>query len=173
VVLVRARTEADLDECEELARVVHERDGYPVFLPGDVRAFLSTRAAIAAFVAELSGRVVGHVALHSGAPGGVVAIASRATGLGPAELGVVARLLVSPESRGRGVGRSLLKAAATHAVSRGLRPMLDVHSTLERAVGLYESCGWVRVGAVTVHFRAGSIDEFVYVAPQGLYPQAP
>ncbi len=166
---VRARTEADLDRCAELVRVVHERDGYPAFLPSDLRAFLATPGAIAAWVADVSGEVVGHVALHSGGPAAVMTIASRATGSAPEELGVVARLLVSPEARGRSVGRSLLEAAATSAVSRGLRPMLDVHASLEQAIGLYERCGWIRVGAVTVSFRAGSLDELVYVAPQGLY----
>jgi len=39
-VLVRERADADLPACVQLARAVHERDGYPHYLPGDLREFL-------------------------------------------------------------------------------------------------------------------------------------
>jgi hypothetical protein len=37
---------------------------------------------------------------------------------------------------------------ASEATSRGLWPILDVVTTFEAAVNLYERCGWVRVGQV-------------------------
>ena len=84
------------------------------------------------------------------------------------QLGVVARLLVSPDARREKVGRTLLNTASSEAISRGLWPILDVVTTFEAAVNLYESCGWVRVGQVTFRFHeGGSVDEFVYLGPQG------
>ena len=82
-------------------------------------------------------------------------------------LGVVARLLVSPDARREKIGRTLLDAASGEATSRGLWPILDVVTTFEAAVKLYESCGWVRAALVTFRFRdGGSVEEFVYLGPQ-------
>jgi len=83
------------------------------------------------------------------------------------QLGVVARLLVSPYARRQQIGRTLLNAASSEAASRGLWPILDVVTTFEAAVNLYESCGWARVGQVTFRFQDGSsVEEFVYLGPQ-------
>lgn len=83
------------------------------------------------------------------------------------QLGVVARLLVSPDARREKIGRTLLNAASSEATSRGLWPILDVVTTFEAAVNLYERCGWVRVGRVTFRFHhGGSVEEFVYLGPQ-------
>lgn len=163
--IVRARTEEDLDKCELLAQVVHEIDGYPPYLPGDLRTFIAT-GEIAAWVAETGGNIVGHVALNSGSSPAVMRLASEATGLAGKHFGVVARLLVSPSARREGVGGCLLHTAASHAVDRGLRPILDVATMFEGAVRLYEACGWDRAGMVTVRLGGDfTLDEYVYIAP--------
>ena len=83
------------------------------------------------------------------------------------QLGVVARLLVSPDARREGIGRTLLNRASGEATRRGLWPILDVVTTFEAAVNLYESCGWIQVGQVTFRFHdGGSVKEFVYLGPQ-------
>ncbi len=123
---VRERTEADLDDCVRLARVVYELDRYPVFLPDDLRRFITAPDALAAWVAELDGQIIGHVALRSNSSAAVVAMASEALKLPADRLGVVARLLVSPQHRRRGTGRSLLEVASKQAHARGLWPILDV-----------------------------------------------
>jgi GNAT superfamily N-acetyltransferase len=93
-------------------------------------------------------------------------LASKATGLSPEQFGVVARLFVSPSIRRGGVGRSLLRTAARHATNDGLTPILDVATRFEDAIHLYESCGWVRAGVVTVRVsETVELDEFVYVGP--------
>jgi GNAT superfamily N-acetyltransferase len=167
LVEVRTRTDADLDGCIRLAEIVHVNDGYPVYLPGDLRSFLVRPAAIASWVADREGDIVGHVALHSSSSDGVIALAVEKTGVAPSQLGVVARLLVAPGVRRLGVGRSLLYAAAGHAARMGLWPILDVVTHHEGAIRLYDTCGWVRVGMVTSTFGEGlSVDEFVYLGPR-------
>ena len=164
-VIIRVRTEEDLDQCERLARIVHEIDGYPPYLPGDLRTFIGA-GAITAWVAETSGEIVGHVALNQGSSPAVMKLASDTTGEPSQHLGVVARLLVSPSARRKGLGRSLLRTAASNAVHRGLRPILDVATMFEGAIRLYEACGWHRAGMITV--RLGdefTLDEYVYLAP--------
>lgn len=165
--IVRDRSDADLDACAALAGAVHESDGYPRYLPGDLRSFIASRDAYQAWVAERDGRVVGHVALHPRSSGPAVAVAREALGQPPERLGFVARLLVSPDARGTGAGRALLEAATRAAISRGLSPVLDVDTTAAAAIALYERCGWVRAGQVTVRFSDGKeLTEFVYVGPR-------
>lgn len=163
---VRARTDADLDRLVQLAGVVHELDGYPRYLPGDLRAFLATSGAMNAWVAASGAEIVGHVALHPASSAAVMRLVAEVTGQPPERFGVIARLLVSPTVRGRGIGRSLLLTAANEAVEHGLRPMLDVAVHHGPAINLYESSGWVRVGRVTVTFgHGGALDEYVYLGP--------
>ena len=171
---VRIRADTDLLACEQLAEVVHANDGYPVYLPGDLRSFLVAPHALAAWVAVHGGEVVGHVALHTGSSRAVIDLAVEATGLPAPRLGVVARLLVSPGVRRAGIGRSLLGVAAGHAVQLGLRPILDVVDRHEAAIRLYENSGWTCAGRVTVSFGRGvPIDELVFLGPGTAAPRRP
>jgi GNAT superfamily N-acetyltransferase len=166
-VAVRERTQADLDNCVALARVVHEIDRYPMFLPDDLRRFIEAPDALAAWVAEEDGEIAGHVALRSRSSPTVVAMASGALKLPPDRLGVVARLLVSPLHRRRGIGRSLLEVASRDAHARGLWPILDVVTHQDKAISLYDKCGWVRAGQVTSRYGDDVVlDEFVYIGPR-------
>jgi GNAT superfamily N-acetyltransferase len=163
---IRTRTDADLDTCVELARVVHALDGYPVFLPTDLRTFLASPGAYGAWAAEYGGAIVGHVALHPYSTAPVMDRASEALGQPVDRLGVVARLLVAPSARRRGVGQALLEVASRDAVARGLWPILDVATTLHGGIHLYESCGWTCAGQVTVRLGEElTVDELVYLGP--------
>ncbi|MFI5047181.1 MAG: GNAT family N-acetyltransferase [Acidimicrobiia bacterium] len=165
-VVIRPRTDGDIDACEEMAQVVHQRDGYPRYPPApDFRRFLNSRDALGAWVAIDGSAVVGHVALHRRSIDAAMELAASATGLRTDELGVVARLLVSPTARRRGVGRGLLDRAVREARTRGLAPILDVSVELGGAIALYEAAGWRRLGGVVFEAADGtSFDEFVYVA---------
>ena len=175
---VRPRTDADIGACLDLVRLVHATDGYPHHLPADLRAFLVSRDACAAWVAEHEGRVTGHVALHGRSSEPVMALASAALRQPAGRLAVIGRLLVSPHARGAGTGRALLAAASAEASRRGLWPVLDVVTDLHPAIRLYERCGWTRAGRVEVRFRNGiTLGEYVYLGPGpaalSWFPSAP
>lgn len=164
-VLVRRRTDDDLDACEALAREVHRVDGYPPHLPGDdVRNFMLS-PAIDAWVAEVGGRVAGHVALNERSTANVMALASRATGRPEEGLAVVARLAVAPACRRQGAGRALLATATDASLALGRWPVLDVVTQFAGAIALYERCGWRRAGEVTLDLDDVSLRELVFIGP--------
>ena len=166
-VLIRERTEADRGAIDDLAKVAHANDNYPVYVGGDLLSFILVPHAIGAWVADRTGTVVGHVALHPRSSStAVMALAEQATGLPAARLAVVARLLVSPTARRDGIGRLLLGAAADRAAQLGLWPILDVVAGSEAPIRLYEKAGWTCAGQVTVTFgQSGPIDELVFLGP--------
>ena len=164
--VVRPRTDDDLDALERVAEAVQQLDGYPPYLPTGLRRFVADDA-VAAWVAEVDGQVAGHVALHRRSSRPVMAVATEATGRPAEELGVVARLLVHPDVRRRGAGRGLLSTAAGAGTERGWWPVLDVGVRFAGAIALYERCGWTRAGRVTVTFSDFTFEEFVYLPPVG------
>lgn len=165
-VVVRPRVDADLDECVRIAAVVQETDGYPGRRPRDLRAFLDSSEALSAWVAECSGRIAGHVAVHRQSMPVVMAKAAGALNRGPAELGVVARLIVDPSQRRLGIGRALLGAGAEAARQQGRYPILDVATHYDAAIALYRSCSWRNAGEVTMVFGDGTeLQSYVYIAP--------
>ena len=163
--MLREREDADLDALEALARAIHERDGYPPLLPRGLRAFVASAPALAAWVAVAEGRVVGHVCLNPASSPEVMTLAIEATGADA--FGVVARLFVDPAHRRAGVGEALLATAAGEARRRGLLPILDVSTSFEPAIALYERCGWQRLGSVQVAVGPDRppFDEIVYALP--------
>ena len=159
---VRPRTDDDLDVLVELAESVRARDGYPG--PGtELRSFLASPDALATWVAELDGAVVGHVALH---PTSLPVVMERAATVADPPFGVVARLISSPATRRCGVGRALLDTATAEARRRGLHPILDVVVAYAPAIALYDDAGWTNAGEVTMRFDDGfTLQSFVYVSP--------
>jgi GNAT superfamily N-acetyltransferase len=164
---VRKRLDTDLDSCVQLAREVHESDGYPMYLPEDLALFVTAPEAFGAWVAEEAGEIAGHVALNPRSSPAVLEMASSALSLPADHLAVVARLFVSPRHRRRGLGRLLLEVAAQEARERGLWPVLDAVTGHEAAICLYDRCGWVRAGTVTVRWGDHpAVDELVYLGPR-------
>lgn len=164
--LTRPRHDSDIGACVDLVRDVHARDRYPRALPADVRSFLQAPGAYGSWVADRDGQVVGHITLHRRGVAAALEAASTALGRPAGQLAVVSRLFVSPHARGQGIGRLLLAAAAGEAAARGLHPVLDVDADLAAAISLYESCGWVRAGTITVRLSDGTdLHEHVYLGP--------
>lgn len=162
---IRARIDSDLDALVDLSLAVQANDGYPGKHPRDFRSFLAAPDALGSWVAEHDGEIVGHVALHASSLPVVMNLASSTLCRSVDELGVVARLLVSPTTRRAGLGRALLEHAADDARARGLHPILDV-VTDSAAIALYDACGWSNAGEVTMRFSDDfSLQSYVYVAP--------
>ncbi|MGW1671506.1 GNAT family N-acetyltransferase [Streptomyces sp. NPDC002324] len=151
---VRYRADRDLGDCTEVLAEVHDRDGYPVDWPERSGAWLTPPSLVAAWVAELDGRIAGHVGLaRSGAGDAAPGLWSGVTGMGVDRTAVVGRLFVAPSARGRGLGASLLARAGAEARRRGLQPVLDVVASDTAAAALYERLG--RQFLATVEQRWG------------------
>ncbi|MFH0178312.1 GNAT family N-acetyltransferase [Streptomyces cacaoi] len=138
---VRPRLPADLDGCVAVLALVHAHSGYPVDWPARPAAWLTPTALLAAWVAELDGRIVGHVGLCAAEKEDVAASLWD----GRAAPAVISRLYVSPEARGHGVGAALLARAVGAARARGAHPVLDVVAT-DPAASFYERLGWRLLG---------------------------
>jgi GNAT superfamily N-acetyltransferase len=125
-------------------------------------------------VAEEDQKLVGHVALHHRSWEGVMELARHATGLAEERLAVVARLLVSPAARRRGVARALLETATRTARDLGLCPILDVAVRYQAANRLYQAEGWRCLGTVRFPMPDGTTaDEYVYLGPTAQGPAGP
>ena len=160
-VLIRTKTDADDEACVAVMRRTHEVDGYPRYWPEKPDRFLHAKQETDAWVAVLDEdgtgdagpRVVGQVALHDATGEPVEELARAATGLAPTGLALLARLLVDPAVRGRGIGRALVRTAVAHAHAAGRRPVLDVLKETPGPIALYESEGWERLGPTTLDLR--------------------
>ena len=143
---LRDRQPDDLGQLVAIARRVRSADRYPAYLPdNDFQRFLTEPEPRAAWVAVEDRRIVGHVALNDETAPGATAVVRDAGITEP--VGFVARLLVDPSVRRTGIGRTLLAHALDAAVADGLVPVLDVVADARKAIALYESTGWVRLGS--------------------------
>ncbi|MDQ8757955.1 N-acetyltransferase [Sphingosinicella sp. LHD-64] len=107
----------------------------------------------ATFVAEEEGRVLGtyYIRANQAGPGAHVANGGYAT---------------APEAAGRGVARAMCLDSLKQARARGFRAMQFnfVASSNDRAVRLWESCGFAIVGRLPgafAHPRLGEVDALV------------
>lgn len=79
----------------------------------------------------------------------------------------VARLLVDPGSRRRGVGRRLLEHARHVAADMGRSAFVDVVDTptARPAISPYRRDGWEEIGRVSFDLVDDQVDELVFRAP--------
>ncbi|MFI0239950.1 GNAT family N-acetyltransferase [Streptomyces sp. NPDC016845] len=159
---VRVRSAEDLPGCVAVLRAVHEQDRYPVRWPPDPERWLAHDADDTGWVAQLDGRIVGHVLLVR-PDGGDVAPGLLAP---DTPVAVVSRLFVDPAARGRRIGALLLDRAAREAQSRGARAVLDVVTSDRAAIALYERLGWEFLAAGQQEWGPGElVDVRCYTAP--------
>lgn len=167
-VLVRVRRDDDLAEAAAGLAVVHVTDGYPVEGVSDPVGWLSPAGMVGAWVAEVDGRVVGHVAVGRGGAGEVaVRMWVERSGADPDQVGVLARFFVVPEARGLAAGTALVEAATADARARGVRLVLDVLTKDTAAIRLYRRLGWTELGPAVHRFASGEVDALCFVSPEG------
>ena len=145
---IRSRRGGDLPALARLLEEQRPHTGYPQSwpLPYSVERFLVRRGELGAWVAELDGSVVGHVAVTTADPGAETDGWVAGSGRPRDELAAVSVLFVDHTVSGRGVGTALLDEAVGFIRGRGCLPVLDVVQETERAVQLYLRHGWQVVG---------------------------
>ncbi len=173
--LIRTKLASDDDACVAVMERTHAVDGYPRYWPAKPARFLRAQGETDAWVAVeddgLDGRVVGQVALHRAEGEPVLPLAQASTGLPADRFAVLARLLVHPDVRGRGIGRALVRTATARAHATGRRAVLDVLQSTTGPARLYESEGWARLGPTSLDlsgFGYGDVPPlqlWVYLAP--------
>jgi GNAT superfamily N-acetyltransferase len=143
----------DLDDLAEVLRaVVHGGAGVSFFLPfshADARAFWSDKVLPALLagarrvvIARAGGRIVGTVQIDLALPPNQ---RHRAE---------VAKLLVHPDARRRGVARAMMTALEGIALAEG-RTLLTLDTvTGSNAEPLYTSLGYITVGVIPGYARA-------------------
>ena len=146
---IRLRTAGDVEPCVRVLAEVHRSDGYPVNWPESPGEWLSDASGLGAWVAELDGRVAGHVSLSRSGEGDVAPrLWSERSGTSADRTAVVSRLFVAPGARGHGIGAQLMDRAVGEARRRGLQPVLDVVASDTAAAALYERLGWTLMATV-------------------------
>ncbi|MEU7581902.1 GNAT family N-acetyltransferase [Streptomyces sp. NPDC041068] len=157
VLRIRERScERDLEACVGVLAQVHRTDGYPMNWPDRPADWLAGHTPLGAWVAELDGRVVGHVRLSRRGPDDVApGLWSERAGVGADATAVVSRLFVAPDARGHGIGALLLGRVTREARALGLHPVLDVESSGTSAAALYERVGWQLLGVVEQEWLPG------------------
>ena len=147
-VVVRARSDGDLAVLAEVLAAQQPHSGYPQNwpLPFPVESFIARADEDAAWVAELGGRVVGHVAVSRVGPGLEADLWTAGAGRPREQLAAVAVLFVDHTVVGRGVGKALLGTAVAAIRESGRTPVLDVVQETASAVALYRRTGWQVVG---------------------------
>ncbi|MCG7323433.1 GNAT family N-acetyltransferase [Arsenicicoccus bolidensis] len=166
-IVIRPRRDDDLDELARILVEVHAHDGYPVEGVDDPRAWLHLERPLGAWMAELDGQVVGHVALTQPGPQDhAPSMWADLTTKPKEETAVLGRLFISPGARGKRVGAELTRTAMRAAMSEGRTAVLDVMAKDKAARRVYETQNWQALGAVD-HIHSGGIREpaFAYVAP--------
>jgi ribosomal protein S18 acetylase RimI-like enzyme len=140
---LRRRRPRDLAPCARLLRVVHYESGYPVSMPEAPRSWLADTDELGSWVVERQDEILGHVALSRVGHDSVSAYRWREmTGREPSELAAVTRLFVRPRARRQGLGTALLETAVEAAHARGLTVVLQVASTQQDAIRLYQAQDW-------------------------------
>jgi GNAT superfamily N-acetyltransferase len=113
---------------------------------------------LAASVAELDGRVVGHAILSSSVPADAAPLLwERRDDAGVEGTAMLHRLFVDPAARGHGIGALLVAQVVREAEQRGLHALLEVVDTDSAAAALYERLGWVLLATVEQQWHAGQI----------------
>ncbi|MDF6043492.1 GNAT family N-acetyltransferase [Streptomyces sp. JH14] len=163
---VRRRSQGDIFEAAKVLSAVHESDGYPVEGVAEPEKWLTPAGLLAAWVAELDGRVVGHVVVNRPQPGDEAAhMWQERSGDDSSAIAVLARLFVAREARKASVGEGLMRAAMEYTRENRIRLVLDVMKKDVAAIRLYERLGWQRIGEAVHTFGGGQIDAVCFVAP--------
>ncbi|WP_301127402.1 GNAT family N-acetyltransferase [Streptomyces cacaoi] len=161
---VRPRLATDIEEAARVLVEVHATDGYPVEGVDAPEEWLTPSGAIQSWVAELDGRIVGHVTISNPQDEGAISLWSQTAKHD--DVAVLGRLFVLRSARGQAIGKRLIKIATEFACRNNQRLVLDVMAKDASAIRLYEALGWRRIGRVEHDGGGGNrFEAFCYVSP--------
>ncbi|NYE95302.1 GNAT superfamily N-acetyltransferase [Psychromicrobium silvestre] len=122
----------------------------------------------AAWVAELEGRIVGHVALMPltlSEDIDCIPIWAEATGYPAEKHTLVKRLFVDPGAQRGGIAKALMAVAMERIEQRDQLGVLDTASIAEPAMTLYHRLGWREIARTKPHWTDDPFDMVLFVGP--------
>lgn len=150
--VIRPRVESDIPQAAAGLVEVHATDGYPVEGVSRPEEWLTPPGFIAAWIAEIEGKIVGHVAISRSNGEEAVSLWLNRSKTEPDKVAVLARLFVVPGARNRTLGENLTCAAVEYAKANGMRLVLDVMAKDTAAIRLYSRLGWMELGSAVHTF---------------------
>ncbi|WP_394939573.1 GNAT family N-acetyltransferase [Psychromicrobium sp. YIM B11713] len=121
-----------------------------------------------AWVAEVSGRVVGHIAvmpLLLNEDVESIPLWTAATGQTTDQHTLIKRLFVDPAAQGTGIAQALMAQAMEQIDSTGQIGVLDTISIAQAAMRLYQRLGWREVARTKPYWTDEPFDLVLFVAP--------
>lgn len=141
--VIRDRQDADLPALIDLLDRQQAQTKYPFIwpFPGPIEDFLKRRSELRAWVAELDGSIVGHVAVTTADDDAIGHSWAAAHGARIDQLRCVSVFFADITRTGQGIGSRLLQHATDFASADGY-PVLDVVAAHEKPFNLYLRRGW-------------------------------
>lgn len=141
--VIRQRQDDDLSGLAELLGRQQAQTRYPFVwpFPRPIGEFLKRPTELRAWVAELDGELVGHVALESVRDDPIGRSWAQAHNVTVDELRCVSVFFADISRSGQGIGSRLLATATDAALAEGY-PVLDVVAAHRIPIELYLSRGW-------------------------------
>jgi GNAT superfamily N-acetyltransferase len=165
-VVIRERTSGDLAAVVGITAELQVVDGYPSFLGNEtLKDFVAPSDVLGAWVATIGDDVVGNVLLRPRSAPASAAMAATALDVPADRILFVARLMVAPRARRRGVARMLLRTVLDEAHRRDRYLVLDVVTKDTAALSLYEAEGWRLLGHHAVTRPEFHVDLAVFAEP--------
>ncbi len=152
---VRPFESTDVPALTAALRDAHATDGYPVEGVAQPDGWIGSPGVRRAWVAELNGQVVGHVALMDADGEDASRIWREQQDDDRDRLLALGRLFVTRDARGRSLGEALARTAMEAARGASHRLVLDVMVKDQAAIRLYERLGWRRIGEAIHHHGDG------------------
>ena len=167
--MIRARRDADLPLLAEILERQQPQTEYPFEwpLPYPVDQFIRRPAELRAWVAELDGMVVGHVAVHAVADDDLGRMWATAHAVSVDQLRCIGVLFADQRHAGRGIGSALLRTATDFAREDGCAPVLDVVAHHVAPLNLYRRRGWQEIGRYRTEWLPEDVDPvYVMILPR-------
>lgn len=157
------------EDSDGLAAILEEQrptSRYPFLwpLPMPVKDFIYRDSDASSWVAELDGRLAGHVSVGTVTDDDYGRVFTEALGVEAGRLRTISALFTSTDARGHGVGSTLLTLAEGFILERGLIPVLDVLPAHATALALYRRRGWHEVARNRPSWLPDAAPDVIYMA---------